>query len=277
MWSLFDSFLTCLQVKAANSMQLHTCWGEGGETGATDKLLGVFHQVFAKLSPGSAQTVDVSPGFAAGSCGANPECFVDCALCDSMRYHWTNTALVLLVYRSERFNLLVENLLAALCTVHCTFTGADCCFPDTMGCILSWCYPGTILTPSQNSCTSCSSPSLPSSRCTKDEWREMHKTILSLSSLHWPAATLSIRKVKSVNTVCLPSFLSREQPSATFVPSLAEGFSRQWPLVSVAQGINPKQLCWSLQNCSLGNQEQSRGPESFLSFTAIAARQIKWD
>lgn len=74
----------------------------------------------------------------------------------------------------------------------------------------------------------------------------MHKTILSLSSLHWPLATLSrgaVRKVKSVNVVCLCSFLKREQPSATFIPSLAEGFSKQWPLVPVAQGINPKQLC----------------------------------
>lgn len=86
----------------------------------------MFDQVFAKLLPGTAQIVNASHGFAAVSHCANPEWFVDCSLCNLVRYHWTNAALVLREYCRDRLNLLVENLLVALCMVHYMFTGADC-------------------------------------------------------------------------------------------------------------------------------------------------------
>lgn len=74
----------------------HVCRGEGGEIGATDKLLDVFDQVLAKRLPGTV-IVNASAGFAAVSCCANPEWFAGCAPCGLVRYHWTNAALVLWV------------------------------------------------------------------------------------------------------------------------------------------------------------------------------------
>lgn len=74
----------------------HVCRGEGGEIGATDKLLDVFDQVLAKRLPGTV-IVNASAGFAAVSCCANPEWFAGCAPCGLVRYHWTNAALVLRV------------------------------------------------------------------------------------------------------------------------------------------------------------------------------------
>lgn len=50
---------------------------------------------------------------------------VFCVLHVLLSYHWTSPAL-LLAYCRDRFDLLVENLPAALCEVCYVFTGTDC-------------------------------------------------------------------------------------------------------------------------------------------------------
>lgn len=125
MWSLFDSFLTFLQVKAANSMWLHVCAEERVERQGpwTSSLM-----CSIKSSPNSDQA---QRSFLV-HCPVLQQCLavlilsVDCALCNFMRYHWTKAALMLQAYCRDRFNLLVENLPVALCMVHYMCIEADC-------------------------------------------------------------------------------------------------------------------------------------------------------